>query len=199
MPSCHRQAGGNVAGVAANGSAAPSAGVAVKPGLVGAMSRAAPARRASRGNPCRRLPAWLASLAILAVPGGRPAAAAGGLDGIPRFSHIVLLVLENESFATSWGSGSAATYLNGLRAQGVLADHYYATSHHSLGNYVAMVSGQPVQPATAGDCEALNLYDCAQGQTAMAGGRNLADQIEDAGLNWKGYMDTMPGPCFHAD
>ncbi|HLX09571.1 MAG TPA: alkaline phosphatase family protein [Thermoanaerobaculia bacterium] len=144
-------------------------------------------------------PAWLAALAILAVAGARPAAAAGGLEGIPGFSHVVLLVLENESFATTWGSGSAATYLNGLRAQGVLADHYYATSHHSLGNYVALVSGQPVQPATASDCAALNLYDCVQGQNAMAGGRNLADQIEDAGLSWKGYMDAMPGACFHAN
>jgi phosphatidylinositol-3-phosphatase len=163
------------------------------------MSPADRARSACREKLGRCLPAWLVSLAILSMPGGRPAAAAGGVEGIPRFSHIVLLVLENESFGTTWGSGSAATYLNGLRAQGVLADHYYATSHHSLGNYIAMVSGQPVQPATAGDCEALNLYDCVQGQTAMAGGRNLADQIEGAGLSWKGYMDTMPGPCFHAD
>src|SRR5258708_7259313 len=152
-----------------------------------------------RREAMRRLPAGLVALAILSMPGGRPAAAAGGGEGIPRFSHVVLLVLENESFATTWGSGSAATYLNGLRAQGVLAHHYYATSHHSLGNYVAMVSGQPVQPATASDCAALNLYECVQGQTAMAGGRNLGDQIEDAGLSWKGYMDAMPGPCFHAD
>ena len=147
----------------------------------------------------RCMPTWLVSLAVLSMPGGRPAAAAGGLEGIPRFSHVVLLVLENESFETTWGSGSVATYLNGLRAQGVLADHYYATSHHSLGNYIAMVSGQPVRPATAGDCEALNLYDCVQGQATVAGGRNLADQLEGAGLGWKGYMDTMPGPCFHAD
>jgi hypothetical protein len=158
------------------------------------------ARSARRQQPGRRsLPAWLVALAVLSMPGGRPAAAAGGREGIPRFSHIVLLVLENESFDTTWGSGSAATYLNGLRAQGVLADHYYATSHHSLGNYIAMVSGQPVRPATAGDCEALNLFDCVQGQAAMAGGRNLADQVEEAGLGWKGYMDSMPGACFHAD
>jgi len=139
-----------------------------------------------------------AVLALL-VLGAQPAfAAGGGLEGIPRFSHIVLLVLENESFATTWGSGSVATYLNGLRSQGVLADHYYATGHQSLDNYIAMMSGQPVEPATAADCEGLNLYDCVQGQSLMAGGRNLADQIEDAGLTWKGYMDAMPSPCFHA-
>ncbi len=161
-------------------------------------TEAAPARSALHGERGRWLPLWLVLLAILAGPGGRAAAAAGGLEGIPGFSHVVVLVLENESFATTWGSGSAAVYLNGLRGQGVLADHYFATSHHSLGNYVALVSGQPVQPATASDCAALNLYDCVQGQTALAGGRNLADQVEEAGLGWKGYMDAMPAPCFHA-
>src|SRR5215472_9375610 len=138
----------------------------------------------------------LAVLAILGWLGGGPAAAAaGGLEGVPGYAHVVVLVLENESFETTWGNGSAATYLNGLRTQGVLADHYYATSHASLGNYVAMVSGQPVRPDTASDCGARNLYDCVQGQTAMAGGRNLAEQLEEAGLGWKGYMDAMPGAC----
>ncbi len=148
-----------------------------------------------------RLPlAALFTCSLLASLAGRPAVAAGGgLEGIPRFAHVVLLVLENESFATTWGSGSVATYLNGLRAQGVLAEQYYATGHQSLDNYIAMVSGQPVQPATAADCEPFNLYDCVQGQSLMAGGRNLADQLEDAGLSWKGYMDAMPGPCFHGD
>jgi phospholipase C len=162
--------------------------------------RIAPSRRLAR-RPLAALVllAALTALATLEAFGSRPAfAAGGGLEGVPRFSHVVLLVLENESFATTWGTGSVATYLNSLRAQGVLADHYYGTGHQSLDNYIAMVSGQPVQPATAADCEALNLYDCVQGQSLMAGGRNLADQIEDAGLTWKGYMDAMPNPCFHA-
>src|ERR1700687_3742468 len=122
------------------------------------------------------------SLCVLALLGSRPAlavagavGAAGGLEGIPRFSHIVLLVLENQSFSTTWGNGSVATYLNGLRSRGVLADHYYATGHHSLDNYIAMISGQPVQPATAADCEALNLYDCVQGQSVLAGRQPHAD------------------------
>ncbi len=163
------------AGAGGAGGAAAAAGRAVAVGAAGAIDAIGAAGTAG------------------AVP------AAGGLEGVPRYSHVVLLVLENESFAATWGSGSAAAYLNGLRSRGVLADHYYATSHNSLGNYIAMVSGQPVQPATAADCEALNLYDCVQGQSAMAGGRNLADQVEGAGLTWKGYMDAMPGPCFHAD
>jgi phospholipase C len=81
----------------------------------------------------------------------------------------------------------------------VFADHYFATGHASLDNYIAMISGQPANPISAGDCLAVNLWQCVQPQEAYAGGRNLADQLEEAKVSWKGYMDTMPGPCFHAD
>src|SRR4051794_7318056 len=63
-----------------------------------------------------------------------------GLEGVPRFDHIVVLTLENESATTTFGAGSPAQYLNGLRAQGVFVPGYYGTSHVSLPNYIAMVS-----------------------------------------------------------
>ena len=126
-------------------------------------------------------------------------ASAAGLEGVPRFDHVAVVVLENESFASTWGAGSPATYLNGLRAQGAFADQYYATGHVSLDNYVAMTSGQPDQPLTGSDCATVNLYTCSRAQLGLAGGRNLADQLETAQLSWAGYMDSMPSPCFHAD
>jgi phosphatidylinositol-3-phosphatase len=125
--------------------------------------------------------------------------ATAGLESIPNFDHIAVVVLENESYASTWGTGSPATYLNGLRAQGAFADQYYATGHVSLDNYVAMTSGQPDQPVTGSDCEAVNLYTCSRAQLAYDSGRNLGDQLDTAGLGWAGYMDSMPSPCFHAD
>jgi hypothetical protein len=127
------------------------------------------------------------------------ARATAGLEGIPNFNHIAVVVLENESYASTWGAGSPATYLNGLRAQGAFADQYYATGHVSLDNYVAMTSGQPDQPLTGSDCEAVNLYTCSRAQLASDSGRNLGDQLDTAGLTWAGYMDSMPTPCAHAD
>lgn len=144
----------------------------------------------------RHFLALTAATLALALPAPAAAAPAAGL---PSFRHVVVLVLENESFDTTWGPASPANYLKGLRASGVFADHYYGTGHASLDNYIAMMSGQPDQPATASDCLSLNLFTCAQNQLAMAGGRNLADQLETAGLSWKGYMDSTPSPCFHAD
>jgi hypothetical protein len=139
----------------------------------------------------------LATTALVAAP---PAAAGShtGLEGIPRFSHVFVLILENENFDKSWGADSPAHYLNSLRARGVFADQYFATGHASLDNYIAMVSGQPDNPITGSDCEAVNFWTCVQTQSAMSGGRNLADQLDEKHVSWKGYMDSMPSPCFHA-
>lgn len=122
-----------------------------------------------------------------------------GLEGVRHFDHVAVVILENENYTESWGPGSVANYLNTLRSQGVFASQYYATGHASLSNYIAMVSGQPPLPHDMADCLPLNLWACVQPQSLFSGGRNLADQLEEQGLTWKGYMDGMPSPCFHAD
>jgi len=131
---------------------------------------------------------------------GVQTAAAAPAAGLPAYDHVVVLVLENESFSATFGPSSPAHYLNGtLVPRGALDDQYYATGHVSLDNYIAMTSGQPANPQSSTDCLAVNLFTCVQPQAAMAGGRNLADQLEATHLSWKGYMDSMPSPCFHAD
>lgn len=125
--------------------------------------------------------------------------AAPAHDGVRQVKHLFVLVLENENFDDSWGAKSPAHFLDSLVPQGTFADHYFATGHASLDNYIAMVSGQPANPLTAGDCAAVNLWQCVQPQSLTSGGRNLADQLDEKKVSWKGYMDTMPGPCFHAD
>jgi hypothetical protein len=61
--------------------------------------------------------------------------------------------LENESFDSTFGPNSPALYLNQvLLKQGELIPNYYATSHVSLGNYVAQVSGQAPTRSTNSDC-----------------------------------------------
>jgi hypothetical protein len=125
-------------------------------------------------------------------------APASALEGVPSFSHVAVLILENENFSTTWNP-SLAPYLNSLVPQGAFADHYYATGHASLDNYIAMISGQPALPHSMSDCLTLNLWTCVQPQSLFSGGRNLADQLEEKGVSWKGYMDSMPSPCFHQE
>jgi hypothetical protein len=64
--------------------------------------------------------------------------------------------LENESFASTFGPTSPATYLNKtLVPQGELVEHYYATGHVSLDNYIAQISGQAPNPLSSSDCAAI--------------------------------------------
>jgi phospholipase C len=135
----------------------------------------------------------LAPLATAAAPRSLP-----GLEGIPHFDHVVLLVEENESATSTFSPASPATYLKGLRAKGVFLPNYYGTGHASLDNYVSMVSGQPPLPHTMGDCAGLSLWECVQPQRLVNGGRNLADQLEEAHLSWRSYQDGTSTPCFHA-
>jgi phospholipase C len=143
-------------------------------------------------------------LLILAVSGTPDFASAGrNTDtGPPPIRHVFLVTLENKNFSTTFGPGSDATYLaETLRAKGALLTQYYGTGHNSLDNYIAMVSGQANNQQTSADC---NSYaDFHQTGTAPDGQavgqgcvyptqiKTLANQLEAAGLTWKGYMGDM--------
>jgi phosphatidylinositol-3-phosphatase len=141
-----------------------------------------------------------AVLASTASGLGAPAVSAatpGGLEGVPAFAHVVVLTEENESASTTFAAGSPATYLNSLRNDGVFLPNYYGVGHVSLDNYIAMASGQPPQPLSATDCQSVSLWTCVQPQGLVSSGRNLADQLETAGLSWKSYQDGTDTACFH--
>ena len=73
--------------------------------------------------------------------------ASPGVDGLAAVRHVFVIVLENEGYATTFGSPSNDPYLAGtLPAAGALLTQDYGVGHHSLDNYVAMVSGQAPNP-----------------------------------------------------
>ena len=143
--------------------------------------------------------AGLALCLLAATFAALPLTASAALEGVRSRDHVAVIVLENQNFDSSWGPASVAHYLNSLRAQGTFDDQYYATGHVSLDNYIAMMSGQPWNPITGSDCLAVNLWTCVQLQRLWSKGRNFADQLEIWHKTWKGYMDSMPSPCFHGD
>jgi phospholipase C len=110
---------------------------------------------------------------------------ASRLPAIPDFEHIVLILLENEYFQDIIGNPQLA-HLNALAKKNVLLTNYFAVSHPSLPNYLALVSGS-TQNITK-DC-----LDCFVNQP------NLADEIEASGRTWKSYQESMPAPCFIGD
>jgi len=120
----------------------------------------------------------------------------------PPIKHVWVVVLENESADTTFGPNSPAPFLaKTLPANGALLPQYYGTAHESLGNYIALISGQGPNPETQGDCQ---LYHDVQPGTIGADGqamglgcvypssvKTLADELQGKGLVWKGYMQDM--------
>jgi phosphatidylinositol-3-phosphatase len=132
---------------------------------------------------------WLTMLAF------EPARAASAIG------HVFIVMLENEGYDETFGPGSPAKYLNHLRGEGALAANYFGTSHFSLGNYIALISGQAPNPATEYDCpqfaEFVSSGFTADGQAIGSGCvypanvPTIASQLEAKGLRWKAYMEDM--------
>jgi phospholipase C len=141
--------------------------------------------------------AGLLTVGLYAAAPVHASTSATRLERIPHFDHVVVLVEENESEATTFGPGSPAVYLNSLLSKGVFNPSYFATGHASLDNYISMVSGQPGNGLTNSDCLTVSLYTCAQSTRTLNKGRHLGDQFDAAHVTWKSYMDGTPTPCFH--
>lgn len=68
--------------------------------------------------------------------------------------HVFVIVLENEPYEVTFGRHSQAPYLvYRLPKLGALLSQYYSIGHDSLGNYIAMISGQAPNAATQSDCK----------------------------------------------
>ncbi|MEP7187212.1 MAG: alkaline phosphatase family protein [Rhodanobacter sp.] len=147
------------------------------------------------------------SLSLNAFSPPRPALGAQSASkvpgSLPPIHHVFVLVLENESYPVTFGASSLAPYLSRtLPKQGALLTEYYGIGHSSLDNYIAMISGQAPNPATQSDCKTYIEFTPsgpldAQGQLPGSGCiypakvQTLADQLNHAGLSWKGYMEDM--------
>jgi len=158
----------------------------------------------------RRVIVSMVLLVFLALGALAPADA----SVLPPISQVFVIVLENQGADTTFGAGSPASYLNRtLRPAGEFLPNYYGITHLSLGNYIAMVSGQASNPVTQADCPIyLNLVPGTIGADGQASGvgcvypssvKTIADQLSASGLSWKGYMEDMgnsstaPATCRH--
>lgn len=99
--------------------------------------------------------------------------------------HVMLLVLENHSASQIVGSPTAP-YLNRLVHRYGLATNSYAWTHPSLPNYLDLVSGST--QGISSDCS-----------TCTANGTQLVDQLQQKGIGWQAFIESMPSPCFTGD
>jgi hypothetical protein len=163
----------------------------------------------------RRRP-WVRAAGLVAmamvVVGLAPSAAASSraASTLPPIKHVWVLFLENENAETTFGPDSPAPYLaSTLPSMGVTIPNYYGIGHLSLDNYLATISGQAPNPVSQSDCPSFidfappvavldpNGQAVGQGCVYPSGVPTLPDQLETAGLSWRGYMEDMGTPCRH--
>jgi acid phosphatase len=116
---------------------------------------------------------------FLAVACGESSA---GRGPIPRFDHVIVVVLENESQSSVTGNAHAPSFNDFAERYAVLS-HYGGVAHPSLPNYLALISGST--HGIRSDCT-----------TCIVSGRNLADSLDHAHLSWKAYAEGLPRPGF---
>jgi hypothetical protein len=109
-----------------------------------------------------------------------PSPSATATNAIPAFRHVYVIVMENKEYGSIVGS-KAAPYLNSLIARYGLTTNFYAETHPSEPNYIALTSGGLQGTSTDGS------YDLAV--------PNLFDQIEASGRTWHVYAQGYPGNC----
>jgi phospholipase C len=146
---------------------------------------------------------WLRRCLITSTLLAGGAGLAGAAE-LPPVRHVFVLLLENQSYESTFAAGSAASYLGKtLPARGALLRQYYGIGHYSLDNYLALISGQAPNEETQMDCLVFSEFKPsaagldADGQLRGTGCvyptlvKTLPDQLEAAGFSWKAYMEDM--------
>jgi hypothetical protein len=101
------------------------------------------------------------------------------------YDHVVWILMENHSYNEIIGS-SAAPYINQIAGECGLATNYFAISHPSLPNYIALTSGstQGITDDNPPSSHPLNVA-------------SIFSQLDPG--NWRSLEESMPSNCDQTD
>jgi phosphatidylinositol-3-phosphatase len=95
----------------------------------------------------------------------------------PQSKHVVVVMEENQSYATVVDNTSDWPNLNNLMSTGALATNYYANSHPSIGNYFMLTTGQ--------------LLTTDDSSTTVWNVDNLARRMLGSGVSFRVYAEGI--------
>jgi hypothetical protein len=101
------------------------------------------------------------------------------------YDHVVWILMENHSYSEIVGSPSAP-YINQLAGECGLATNYFAVSHPSLPNYIALTSG-----STQG------IADDKPPSSHPLSVPSIFSQLDPG--NWRSLEESMPSGCDQSD
>jgi hypothetical protein len=96
----------------------------------------------------------------------------------PSFKKVFIIVLENTAAVTALQQ----PYLQSLRQTGAYLNQFFAVTHPSQPNYIALTSGST--NGVSGD-----------GNVTLAV-KHVGDLLDAKHLTWRVYAEGFPGPCF---
>ncbi len=105
--------------------------------------------------------------------------AAAATTALPRYDHIVIVIMENESAVDIFASNSTP-YIHSLASQGLRFTNAHAVTHPSEPNYLALFSGST---------QGIKDDSCPNN---FSGKPNLGSQLIAAGFSFKGYSEDLP-------
>jgi len=120
--------------------------------------------------------AFVSSLAVAASPAQR-------LEGVPRFGHVFMIIGENTTY-DHLDATNTPYLMNTLRPRAAWFTQYYAATHWSQANYVALVSGQFTR------CEQQD-YGAACHQDVD----NLFHQLDVTNQSWTTWLEGGTARC----
>jgi len=121
--------------------------------------------------------------AVLSLAASLPAAAGDRTEGVPRFGHVFVLIGENTDYQ-HLTTVNAPYLMTELRPRSAWFSNYYAATHWSQANYVALVSGRFT------DCEQTD-----KGYACRDDVDNLFHQLDGAGMSWKVWLESGAAKC----
>ena len=149
-------------------------GTAGAPSLAATAATPLPTGAIASAPPVRPSPA--ASPAVSSEPGPTAAPSVGPTAGASGIAHVIVVWMENRE-ATSV-TESSMPYLYGLAQTYGRADEFYAVTHPSLPNYLALWSGSTQGVSDDG------IHDLA--------GPSLSSEVAAAGLSWRIFAQGYP-------
>jgi hypothetical protein len=112
-----------------------------------------------------------------------PSGATTVREGVPPFGHVFLIIGENTDY--SHVTSTNAPYLTEtIRPQSAWLTNYYAATHWSQANYVALVTGQFTR------CEQMD-----GGAACHQNVDNLYHQLDASGSTWKTWLESGTAKC----
>ena len=121
----------------------------------------------------RLIPSFSCAVLFLAA-----SVASASTQPVPKFKKVMMVVLEN----TDYAQAIQQPFLAKLASLGANLTNFYAETHPSQPNYIAMVSG--------------STHGVKSDSPVNLNVKHIGDLLEAKQKTWKAYVEQFPGNCF---